>query len=197
MAFELVEEVLDHAPPDLTATERLILVVIAEQSRNGSRSAEILFDDFMRRTGVITAAGLRKAFQRLAERGIETRIAIATGKDGRAVYAVKGRIPAYQLPRFPPPQNCRCHRCTSKVSQDLLRKKEVLQEPKRVPQELLGAPAGTKEGPPGPPLPSIENPILSQDHDFRAVAEKQTAPFDRQMLIDQLDAARRKHRRPR
>lgn len=198
MAFELVEEVLDHAPADLTPTERLVLIVIAEQARKESRLARIPSADFLRRTGV-QESGLRKAFRRLAERGIDPRVALYTGKDGRLLYSAKGSIPHYRLPIFGTPEQCSCHRCTKAVPQDLHRKVEVLQDSNKIPQDPLkpksGGPPGPNEGPPGPPLPSLEKrTVLSQDRPPRVDRNGEPHPYDRQLLMDQLAEARRKRR---
>lgn len=51
MAYQLVQEVLDHAPP-MTAAERLILVAIAEEIRSTTnRRCEIDTESLCRRTG--------------------------------------------------------------------------------------------------------------------------------------------------
>lgn len=112
MAYELVEEVLDHAPA-MTAAERLILVCIAEKARLPERAAKITGEELARRTGgSIGERGIRQALTRLAERGLEVRVPIGYDKHGGPVYAVPGRVRHFHVPHFrPAPGDCRCHGC--------------------------------------------------------------------------------------
>lgn len=111
MGIKRIVDVLNRAPEDLTPAERLVLVVIAENINDGDPKRQT-WPDFSaavlaKRAG-LTAETLRKALQRLAKRGMEVRVPIATGKDGRALYAVPGHQCRYRLPlleggnTFPP-----------------------------------------------------------------------------------------------
>lgn len=102
MAYELVAEVLDHAPAGLTAAERLVMVVIAEyvlssDYARGLRTTSRPAGDVARRAG-LKPEGLKATLQRLAGRNLELRVALATGRDGRPVYAMPGRSTTYQVP---------------------------------------------------------------------------------------------------
>jgi hypothetical protein len=111
MAYELVEEVFEHAPP-MTAVERLILLAIAEQSRVADRMRMIDGDEMMRRSCVETARGLAHALARLAERGLEVRVPLGRDKRGAPVYAVTGQARLFKLPHLKPaPADCRCRMC--------------------------------------------------------------------------------------
>jgi hypothetical protein len=115
MAYELVAEVLDHAPADLTPAERLVMVAIAEfvhrqDYENGRRSTSRPAVDIARRAG-LNPKGLKEALSRLAKRKLELRVPLMTGKDGRPVYAVPGRSSTYEIPALPTPANCPCETC--------------------------------------------------------------------------------------
>lgn len=107
MSHVLVSEVLDHAPAELTALERLVLVVIAEaaqeRDRPGcpAREAYPSMAILVRRTGNAPTS-VRSALQRLAERGLEVRVPLTTDSTGRPVYAFRGRATRYRLPRLRP-----------------------------------------------------------------------------------------------
>lgn len=110
MSYQLVAEVLDHAPP-MTATERLVLVTIAEQARLKTRECDLDTATIERRTGGLDPSNVRAAMRRLAARGIEVRVPFGTDRAGRPVYAHRGQVPRYRLPSFPPPSGCRCNIC--------------------------------------------------------------------------------------
>lgn len=99
MGIRLIVEVLDHAPPTLSAAERLLLVVVAENANDTTREGWPGMDVLCRRVG-LKPAGVRKALQRLAGRGLDVRVAL--GKDGRGepVYSWPGKRTTYRLPRL-------------------------------------------------------------------------------------------------
>lgn len=141
MAFTLVEEVLDHAPV-MTPAEGLVLVAIAEETRSPGEVVKISSGTMVRRTRGMTQSGIRKALTRLSERGIEVRVAIGKGDDGRPVYAVPGSVPKYRLPRFPAPSGCGCDNC------------DELRSGKGGPQSPLKENAQVRQGGTAvPPLP--------------------------------------------
>lgn len=109
MAWQLVVEVLDHAPPDLTAAELLVLVALAEKMpRRGPY--DYTTRHLMRRTR-LKERGLRAAVERLAGRGIDVRVPIGVDKRGRPLYAAYGLAPRWKLPAFDPPDGCLCDSC--------------------------------------------------------------------------------------
>lgn len=110
MSYELVEDVLNHAPP-MTAAERLLLVSIAERTRVRHQPWSIDSTVLYRYTG-LSPRGFRDVLQRLAERGLDVRVPLGTGKNGSPYYAVPGVSPRYRLPMLEPPANCPCDRCT-------------------------------------------------------------------------------------
>jgi hypothetical protein len=104
MSVELIVEVLKFAPADLNPTERLTLVTIAESCRAESRMTYYRdgwdANELARRVGV-TPESLTKVFRSLARKGCEVRVAHAV-KDGRPVFAFKGKQTSFRLPRFAP-----------------------------------------------------------------------------------------------
>ena len=110
MAWQLVEEVLDHAPGDLTPAEMLALVVIAEYCKGGSRECSKSTEDLARRMR-LKIRGVQDALRRLAENKLDVRVPLGTDKNGKPVYAHRGRVPRFKLPEFPPPEGCPCRSC--------------------------------------------------------------------------------------
>lgn len=102
MGIRRVVDVLLYAPKDLTAAERMVLVAIGENVRDSDPKRET-WPDFnvevlAERTGLTGKGSLKSALQRLAKRGIEVRIPITHGVDGRAVYALPGKQCRYRFP---------------------------------------------------------------------------------------------------
>ncbi len=101
MGIKAVCAVLDLAPDVLGSPERLVLVVIAENVRDGDpqRMTWPGFDAAVlaRRSG-LGARGLRQVLARLAEHGMEVRVPLGTDKNGEPVYAVPGKASRYRLP---------------------------------------------------------------------------------------------------
>lgn len=99
----MVSEVLKYAPTDLTPAELVVLLVIAEQSRDDTRRCWPGQEKLMQMTR-LTDSGLRRVMQRLAGRGLEVRVQIGTVKNGpkkgEPLFACNGRQANYQLPRF-------------------------------------------------------------------------------------------------
>lgn len=103
MGIRLVVEVLDHAPADLTAVDRLVLIVLAEQANDQTRECWPGWELIARR---MQWAGYRdggknavsKALANLARRGVEVRVPIGATDDGKAVYAAHGRRTTYRIP---------------------------------------------------------------------------------------------------
>lgn len=101
MGIRLIVEVLDHAPKDLPLGERLVLIVIAEEANDTTRRGWPPLDVIADRTG-LGLRGAESAIRRLRERGYDIRVPLKVGKDGRPVYAWRGRSVTYTVPRFPP-----------------------------------------------------------------------------------------------
>jgi hypothetical protein len=188
MAYELVEEVFQHAPP-MTAAERLILVAIAELCRVGDRMRYIDGAEMMRRC-CVEARGLAHALVRLAERGLDVRVPIGRDKRGQPVYAIPGLSRLFKLPHLKPaPGDCRCRMCRQADLQVTL-PLEGLGRPDEKPadtgtseadpavillekddvevwqadlQVRVGGPTSQPAGPTGHPYPSVENPSGSAD----------------------------------
>lgn len=105
MAVSLVSEVFAYMTgSDLTAYERLVLVAIAEQANKDTREAYQCSGENgkkrwnLREVVGLSETGLRGVFQRLAERGLEVRVAFGKDSSGRTLYAVYGRQTTYRLP---------------------------------------------------------------------------------------------------
>ena len=110
MAYWLVEEVMDHAPRHLTPAQRHLLAVLAELCRGNERVIEESLEYIAWRYGT-SPKGVRQVLAKLAEAGVDVRVPIGVDKLDRPVYAVRGRVPRFRLPRFPAPAGCPCRRC--------------------------------------------------------------------------------------
>jgi hypothetical protein len=102
VALSLITEVVAFLPgSDLTTSERLVLFAIADQANADTRMA---YQSTGRKRWVLaevvglSATGLRDAFQRLAKRHLEVRVAFGKDSSGRVLYAVYGRQTTYWLP---------------------------------------------------------------------------------------------------
>lgn len=100
MGYRLSNEVLDHAPDDLTPAERLVLSVLAGYVVDeATRECFPGLDKLVKRTG-LKPDSLRKVFQRLAARGLDPRVSLGVDKKGRSVYAHENVRTTYRIPRF-------------------------------------------------------------------------------------------------
>jgi hypothetical protein len=104
---EVVEWLRTPAAGGLTMAERIVLLVIAERSNDETREMwrfkadDVTLAERIQSAAGIDATGLRHALQRLKKRGLEVRVPIRHGKDGRAVYAFKGYAMQFHLPKLP------------------------------------------------------------------------------------------------
>lgn len=161
VAYELVKEVLDHAPADLDPAARLILVCIAEECRGGSRMRDIPTETLNRRTG-LGERGLRHALERLATAGIRVRVALAHDKHSRPLYALTGRVCRWVLPPFDAPAGCTCDTCSQGADPKVLPRTAEDSEVRAPDVEGRTADVqGYPAGPVSPPKPSIEFPFAA------------------------------------
>lgn len=179
MAYELVQEVLDHAPEDLDPGARLVLVCIAEECRGGSRMREIPSERLQRRTG-LGARGLRDACKRLEARGIKVRVAMSVDRHNKPVYAVPGRSCQWVLPPLAPPDGCMCMPCSHKEeAKRLLREEEERQLQQAEPQLQQTEPQRRQAEPQLPPNHPFPFPSGGTVTDIRAYARAVAAKAQR------------------
>ncbi|MGH3669592.1 MAG: helix-turn-helix domain-containing protein, partial [Pseudonocardiaceae bacterium] len=95
----LIVEVLDQAPAELTAQERLLLVVIAENANDDTRVGWPGMPKLTHRLGRGDST-VRKIVRQLAERGYDPRVPVGTDKNGKPIYAHKGQSAVYRVPDF-------------------------------------------------------------------------------------------------
>jgi hypothetical protein len=114
--YQLVAEVLDHAPAGLDPAAVLLLLALAEDTRSPGEIREIPTDTLCRRTRV-DPRGLRHVVDRLRRAGIKVRVPIGTDRRGKPLYAVPGRAPRWVLPPLPGPPGCQCRTCAASLSQ--------------------------------------------------------------------------------
>jgi len=102
VAIQLVAEVLDHAPPDLTHGEVRLLVCLAEWADKDTRQCWPGKEAVQRRMKAATWDPVAKLLRSLAAKGYEVRVPIGADSSGRTVVAAKGRRTAYRIPCFTP-----------------------------------------------------------------------------------------------
>lgn len=183
MAYELVEEVLDHAPEGLTPAERLVLVCIAEECRGTTRTRPIPTERIMKRTG-LGPRGLRDACTRLESRGLRVRVIMGLDRRGHAIYAIPGRVCEWVLPVFPPADGCTCDPCSVKAeAQRLLREKEEAERRKEesgLPREEPQLQPVEPQLPPSIPFQFPSGGTVTDMRAFaRAIAARSTNPAPR------------------
>ncbi|WP_156042395.1 helix-turn-helix domain-containing protein [Rhodococcus sp. UNC363MFTsu5.1] len=164
MAWQLVKEVLDGAPPQLGPSERLVLVALAEWADVDQRVCWRTSGELAARVGV-SEDGLRKVLQRLAKCNLDPRLPISFAASGSPVFAHKGRATTFRVPfmtawtdpkggtEVPPlndPQAVSNSSTGGTGVPALFDAKAVLPSAKAVPQYLKG-------GTPVPPSPSETN----------------------------------------
>jgi hypothetical protein len=97
VAWQLVKEVFEGAPPELGPAERLVLVALAEWADAEERLCWRTAGELAARVGV-SENGLRKVMQRLARCNLDPRVPIQFGASGAPVFAHKGRATTFRLP---------------------------------------------------------------------------------------------------
>ena len=115
MAWQIVTEVLHHAPPGLGPAERLVLLVVAHQVHQrdvDARRYSCGLDELARLTG-LAPNSVSAALTRLAGKGYDLRVPRGVDDHGRPVYAHRGRVSTFRIPAFPPPPGCSCAACTA------------------------------------------------------------------------------------
>ncbi|WP_421743319.1 helix-turn-helix domain-containing protein [Cellulomonas sp.] len=100
MSWRLVEEVLDHAP-DLPPSARLLLVALAANANDDTRTCWPGMATLVRRTG-LSERGVRHSLALLAAQGIDPRVPLAEDRSGRPVFAHHGTRTTYRLPFLDP-----------------------------------------------------------------------------------------------
>jgi len=101
MGYHLFREVKRHAPVDLDTGELALLLILADEANDETRECFPGMDElctYMR----MSAVGVRKILQRLAQHGIDVRAPIGKDGSGRVIYAQKGARTTYRIPRFAP-----------------------------------------------------------------------------------------------
>lgn len=146
MAWQLVVEVLDHAPRNLTALERYLLVVLAEYTKDTeTRQCERSTQDLAWRMG-LSASRVGHILADLSRKDLDVRVPLQKdGRDlldkhGRPVYAVRGQVPRYRLPTFLPPNGCPCLAChESHEGGSIRRPSERSPDPATIEERSLGS----------------------------------------------------------
>jgi hypothetical protein len=97
VGYRLYRQIRDFAPQDWTSGELVVAFIIADSANEESRRSYLENSDLCRRSRM-TSGGVRKALQRLAERGFEFRVSKGRDKHGKEVYAISGKHVEYQVP---------------------------------------------------------------------------------------------------
>lgn len=170
LGYELYREVLNHAPDGLDPAGLLLLLVVADDANDRSRLSYATRDQLVLWLRMDHWRSIQKIFTRLAEAGVEVRVAFAKDKHGRPVFATRGNRTVYRIPEFAP--------AAGKEDSTV-----PLSERKGAPQGTLsdarkGAPQGRKGAPQGPsPAPAgTPSPHPSRVRGPRARKRTREAP---------------------
>lgn len=111
MAWQLVLDVMHHAPRDLTTGEKSVLMAIAEAVRHGAvstRRARVSHGEIAWKANM-TINSVPNVITRLVEKGALVRVPVDTDRRGRPVYTHRGTVPIYVVPAFKgDPDECPC-----------------------------------------------------------------------------------------
>lgn len=114
MSYQRVDNVLNHAPSDVSGPARLILVAIAARmpgSTNADgRPVKLGREDFARQAAV-SPNQVRQVLARLVTRGLVIRVPIGKDRNGEPVFAHKGSVGQFAVPWFDAPHGCDCPEC--------------------------------------------------------------------------------------
>jgi hypothetical protein len=93
-------------PPDWTAAERVVALILADICNDRTRTGFITNKQLCEESG-LKPGSLRNILARLGDRGFEMRVELSEGRDGRPVYATSGRgrggrAVDYRCPLLPP-----------------------------------------------------------------------------------------------
>jgi hypothetical protein len=97
VGWKLAEAALDNMPAELTSGERCVVHAIAWSIKDATGEGWVTEPTLLQRSG-LSPRGIRKALERLAERGYELRIAIDKDKHGQPVYAHRGQARQFRFP---------------------------------------------------------------------------------------------------
>lgn len=194
MSWQLVAEVVAYlhtADADsLTPTDRAVLLLIAQRAHDQTREAWTRHRDDDGRDlerhdprrwdlGELSGLGqigLRKALQRLAAAGVELRMVVGKGSDGRPMYARRGMQVTYRLPT-------------------LTLRSDSARNPRDLPSGTLGDPTGPPKAELGDPTGSLGDPTGSlggpqvSPHGLRNSKKGQQSPRARPDAIAPICAA--------
>lgn len=102
MGRYLADEAMDHAPDTLTSSELLVLYVIAADARDETRLGYPGMDLLMRRTRM-SARRIRENLTEMAGKGVELRVPLGIGRDGKPYFSKPGQRTTYRIPIFTGP----------------------------------------------------------------------------------------------
>lgn len=97
VGYKLYRQIRDYAPQNWTSGELVVALMIADSANDGTRRSYIDAPELNRRARM-SARGVRKCLEKLAEKGFEFRVSKGKDSAGRELYAVPGTTIEYQVP---------------------------------------------------------------------------------------------------
>ena len=97
MGYKLYRQVRDFAPQNWTSGELVVAIMISDSANDDTRRSYLDATELSRRARM-SERGVRKALEKLAERGFEFRVSKGKDKNGNEIYAVAGGRAEYQVP---------------------------------------------------------------------------------------------------
>lgn len=100
MGYELRRQLREALGPNVTGLQRAVALEIADDANERTRRSAAPLEKLVLWTGAKDASVVRNALKRLAAGGLEFRVPIGKGKDGRTLYAVPGTRMTFIVPHF-------------------------------------------------------------------------------------------------
>lgn len=99
MGYQLRRVLADALPADLSPSERLVVLELADHAdeETGLASGPLLLDVVARRAGLANTKQVGRALSVLAGRGLEVRVLVTVDSAGRPVFAHRGRPTTYDI----------------------------------------------------------------------------------------------------
>jgi hypothetical protein len=97
VGYPLYREIRDYAPGDWSSSELVVALMIADDANDDTRASWIPTPLLCARAR-LKASSVRAALTKLAARGYEFRVIHGYARDGRPVFAVKGRALDFVVP---------------------------------------------------------------------------------------------------
>lgn len=98
MGYELRRKLREALGREIAGLQRAVALEIADDANDGTRLSYATLEQLAMWTAAKDVNVVRNALKRLAAAGLEFRVPLGVGKDGRALYAVPGKRLTFRVP---------------------------------------------------------------------------------------------------